>query len=257
MRVFVIAGFLWLSVSYVCPQESKAEDFEIPEIRTPREPKEHCEVGDFFVPDEQNRPNLFFYSDYKPYLNSRLKKTIERTHNYRNTDPQYRASDERVGSEVFPLRAIGKWSVNASRHSATSLPPYRAGLDNIFSMTKRFEIMLQNSDTINARIFSSEGNCTAESVAVLGKCISINCADKVKGTIKHTILLINLAGDGNTFEGLQTISVVGRDSVVRAEATYELHAKKDATPDTIFSNDDGKGGALIYKRPPKSESDAE
>lgn len=127
---------------------------------------------------------------------------------------------------VLPTQFMGNWLVLGSRSKVEARPEFQNGIGNIFTSS--------NSQTWN--IVGGPGGYSMSSTTgvqqvQVGQCNSstafLRYAHPVGNTIAQEAIVMQLAPDGQTFQGMQRITIMKKgEPSPRAQVTYQLMGRR-------------------------------
>lgn len=126
---------------------------------------------------------------------------------------------------TLPPGFLGRWTVHASRKSVEALPEFQAGAENAFA-TQTTAIWNITGDAQHGyAIESDSGINTQLYIDKVGKGTAII---RYKHPVKNTEAQesVILSGGGNSFEGLERISIVKQGQPPRAKVEYTLNGSR-------------------------------
>jgi outer membrane biosynthesis protein TonB len=139
---------------------------------------------------------------------------------------QARASQDAPPPGVLPPQFMGNWLVLGQRSNIQARPEYQNGIDNIFTSS--------NSQTWNIvggpGGYSMSSTSGVQSVQV-GQCTSstafVRYAHPVGNTVAQEAIVMQIAPDGRTFQGMQRITIRKQgEPAPRAQVTYQLMGRR-------------------------------
>lgn len=127
---------------------------------------------------------------------------------------------------VLPTQFMGNWLVIGQRQQIQARPEYQNGIDSIFTSS--------NSQTWNIvgqpNAYSMSSSTGVQSVQV-GQCNNTTAFLRYQHPIKNTVaqeaIVMQLAPDGMTFQGMQRITIKKQgEPTPRAQVTYQLMGRR-------------------------------
>lgn len=136
------------------------------------------------------------------------------------------ASAQQAPPGVLPPQFMGNWLVIGQRAKVEARPEYQSGIDGIFTQS--------NSQTWNIvggpGGYSMSSSSGVQSVQV-GNCNTttafLRYQHPVKNTVAQEAIVMQLAPDGQTFSGMQRITIRKQgEPSPRAQVTYNLMGRR-------------------------------
>lgn len=128
-------------------------------------------------------------------------------------------------SIALPAGFMGRWTVRGQRKSVEAQPEFQAGAENAFAMTTTNTWNITGDPQHGYVIESDSGINTQLYVDKVGKGTAII---RYKHPVKNTEAQesVILSGGGNSFEGLERISIVKPGQPPRAKVEYTLNGSR-------------------------------
>jgi hypothetical protein len=128
-------------------------------------------------------------------------------------------------SVTLPPGFLGRWTVHATRKSVEALPEFQAGAENAFATSTTAIWNITGDPQRGYTIVSDSGINTQFYVDKVGKGTAIiRYQHPVKNTNAQESVI--LTGGGNSFEGLERISIVKQGQPPRAKVEYTLNGSR-------------------------------
>ena len=128
-------------------------------------------------------------------------------------------------SITLPAGFLGRWTVNATRKSVEAQPEFQAGAESAFATSTTAIWNITGDPQHGYAIESNSGVNTQLYVDKVGKGTAII---RYKHPVKNTEAQesVILSGGGNSFEGLERISIVKAGQPPRAKVEYTLNGSR-------------------------------
>ncbi|MBX9686461.1 MAG: hypothetical protein K2X27_07135 [Candidatus Obscuribacterales bacterium] len=127
---------------------------------------------------------------------------------------------------VLPPQFLGRWRVMGQRSAVEALPQYQAGMDGIFSMQTQNIWTIQGNPQQGYNLSTDTGVQTGLMVESSGNTAILRYQHPIKNTMAQEALVMQLLPGGAQFDGLERISIVGKQGEKRAMVTYKLHGTR-------------------------------
>lgn len=140
--------------------------------------------------------------------------------------PPMRAAVQNAPPGVLPQQFMGNWLVLGSRTKVDARPEYQSGVGNIFTSSNS-----QSWNIVGAPGGYSMSSTTGVQSVQVGNCNTttafLRYAHPVGNTVAEEAIVMQLAADGQSFQGMQRITIRKQgEPSPRAQVTYSLMGRR-------------------------------
>lgn len=130
--------------------------------------------------------------------------------------------------DALPPQFLGRWSVSGQRSSMDGQPQYQSALGGIFAATTQNTWNVTGSPEEGYLLTTDSGVSTPISVHMENSQTAVlQYKHPIKNTLALEAVVLQLGAGGNSFSGLERISIVKPgEPAPRAKVTYQLSGRK-------------------------------